>query len=188
MSLLKTIFASVFSSAPASTKATVSDPLSPQDILAFHDLIATGAAQEVATALRTTPALATAADQYGFQAIHLLDYEEFHEKLALLLKAGADINAANDEGHTLLHVLIEPSFLSTLIHGGAKVDARDKFGRTPLMVHLTEPDGLAFLTGFLDAGANPNAKDNDGRSVLGYAKAHRDRTGETILRQAGARD
>jgi len=64
--------------------------------------------------------------------------------LPLLLKHGADIDAQNDEGMALLHVLIDPKFIDIALQYGADPDLRDKKGRTPIMVHLKEPDGVDF--------------------------------------------
>lgn len=159
---------------------------SEDEAAAFADLVSFGGVQEVAKALAETPALATTPDTYGFQPIHLLDYEGFEGKLDLLLAAGADINATNDEGITLLHIVIEPGFIPALIKRGADVNARDIEGRTPLMVHLTEPGGTDYLAPLLDAGADPNAADNDGVSTLELLREHGDPEAEALLINAGA--
>ena len=46
---------------------------------------------------------------------------------------------------------------------GTDVDARDAYGRTPLMYMVSDPDSVRYL---LAQGADVNAKDGKGESVL----------------------
>jgi ankyrin repeat protein len=53
----------------------------------------------------------------------------------LCLGAGADANAANNNGETPLHLAASngaDAIISALVQKGAKLDVRDKAGRTPL--------------------------------------------------------
>lgn len=154
---------------------------------AFFELVAVGSVSSVAEALTHEPDLAVKADKYGFSAVHVLDYLGFKEKLALLQRFGADINARNDEGHALLHIIIDPALIAVAVKAGADVNLDDYSGRTPLMVHLTEPDGADFLPAFVAAGADPNARDAKGKSVLDYAADHNDPTLTEMLLAAGAK-
>jgi hypothetical protein len=57
----------------------------------------------------------------------------------LSLERGADVNAANDSGQTALHVAAAQrgnDFIRFLVTSGARLDARDKQGHTPLDVAL----------------------------------------------------
>ncbi|MEM8801005.1 MAG: hypothetical protein AAGF55_00550 [Pseudomonadota bacterium] len=123
------------------------------EISAFHSIVQTGGAASVEKALKANPALATAADKFGFQAIHLLDYTGFHDILSLLLNHGVDINAANDDGHTLLHVLIDPEFLPAVLEAGGGLTAKDNHGRTPLMLARTEHNNQDMIDALIEAGA-----------------------------------
>ncbi|WP_298859227.1 hypothetical protein [uncultured Sulfitobacter sp.] len=153
----------------------------------FFDLVAIGSASEVAQALEREPALAKARDQYDFTAIHMLDEIEFDEKLALLQRFGADVNAQNDQGHALLHFIITPEFIPTIVAAGGDINLRDVWGRTPIMVSLTEPDAFNFLPAYLEAGADPSARDAKGQSVLDYAAAFENPELIGMLVQAGAK-
>lgn len=153
------------------TQPAIAGPDTAQ-IEAFFKVVQTGTAAEMQAMINATPALATATDQYGFQAIHVLDYIEFAEKLALLQSAGADINARNDEGMTLLHFIIEPAFVPLAVQAGADANARDLSGRVPLMVHLLNPDATDMVLALLDAGADPAARDSEGMTVQDYARNH----------------
>jgi ankyrin repeat protein len=61
----------------------------------------------------------------------------------LLLERGADINAVNANGDTALHVAVSKGdeLVKFLVEKGAKLDAKDKYNRTPLDVALGVPGG-----------------------------------------------
>ena len=63
------------------------------------------------------------------------------QAIQLLLERGADVNATNAAGETLLHqgVARGEAFVRLLAAHGAKPDVRDKSGRTPLDVALGVP-------------------------------------------------
>ncbi|MDR7126416.1 ankyrin repeat domain-containing protein [Pseudotabrizicola sp. 4114] len=159
---------------------------SADEVAAFHALVETGKASEVQAALRQYPALASAKGQFGFEAIHLLDYIDFEEKLLLLLQYGADIAAKNDDGHTLLHILIDPEFLPVVLREGGQLEIRDGEGRTPLMLALAEADNHDMIEALLTAGADPDTRNDQGQSALAYAKAYGDQATVDLLTQAGA--
>lgn len=155
-------------------------------IQTFFELVSVGSVQDVETALAHDADLATARDQYGFTAVHALDYIELPAKIALLQRFGADINAQNDQGHSVLHFLIDPALVRDVVDAGGDINLRDKKGRTPIMVQMLEPDALDFLPAFLAANADPNARDAEGRSVLDYADAFQDPRMIAMLVDAGA--
>ena len=155
------------------------------DVEIFFSLIQSGEASAVEDALIKNPALATDIDKYGFQPIHVLDYIDFEEKLALLTRYGADINARNDEGIGLLHILIDTDFLPLVLLAGADLELKDELGRTPVMVYLTDSGGLSMVAALLGAGADPNASDSSGQSVLGYARLWNDPQVTQIVIEAG---
>lgn len=68
------------------------------------------------------------------------------QAIALCLDRGADVNAVNASGETLLHQGVGrgDAFVRLLAERGAKLDAKDKQGRTPLDVALgVAPAGAA---------------------------------------------
>ena len=154
---------------------------------AFLDLVAVGSVSSVAEALNHEPDLAVKTDKYGFSAVHVLDYLGFEQKLALLQRFGADINARNDEGHALLHIIIDPAMIPAAVAAGADVNLADYSGRTPMMVHLLEPDGADFIPALIAAGADVNARDRKGKSVLDYAADFDDPALTQKLIAAGAK-
>lgn len=77
------------------------------------------------------------------------------------------VDAALKGGSTLeqeLHnatIARDSTRIEYLLKRGAKIDAPDTEGQTPLMVAVKSGD-LSVVNGFLEYGANPNALDNDG--------------------------
>jgi len=65
------------------------------------------------------------------------------EAIALCLEKGADINAATENGDTVLHLAVGrgDDVVRFLVSKGAKLDAKDKYGRAPLDVALGKPGG-----------------------------------------------
>ena len=61
----------------------------------------------------------------------------------LLLERGADINAVNGSGDTALHIAVSKGddLVKFLAEKGARLDAKDKYNRTPLDVAMGVPGG-----------------------------------------------
>lgn len=176
------VFLATFLFGPATSAYAQTNTVS---LDAFFELIALGSADDIAGALQDDPTLAVARDKYEFQAIHLLDYADFNAKLAILLAHGADINAQNDEGVALLHILIDFAFMPEVLNAGADLELADHQGRTPLLVHLSEPDSFEMVAALLDAGADPRATDHSGQSAIDYARLHGDPDLEQMIQAAG---
>lgn len=108
---------------------------------------------------------------------------------AMLLAAGAKVNAKNKRGVTPIHYAAwahQPNAARLLANMGAKIDARDEEGRTPLFCALANSDDdwrkitetVEFL---IDNGANPDAADINGVSPRKLAY---DLTPDTDLSEA----
>lgn len=166
--LLASIVCTFMSLSPAQSQPRA------DEVIAFHAIVQTDGAAAVESALKKNPALATATDQYKFQAIHALDFIDFYEILAILINYGSDINAQTDSGHTLLHILTDPEFVSVVVDYGANLEIKDKQGRTPLRLALTEPNNFEMVKALLSVGADPNARDAEGQTVLEFAREHSD--------------
>ena len=147
-----------------------------EEIMLFYVSVEFRGAATVEKFLKNSPWLATAKDEYQCQPIHALGDVEFDEILDLLLKYGADINAQNNDGHSLLHYHDFPINISKIVEAGGNIDLRDKCGRTPLMHqilrHKKEPfyyNKLPMVKVLLYHGANVHLKDNNNKTALDFA-------------------
>ena len=109
----------------------------------------------------------------------------------LLLKQGADVNAAQGDGMTALHwaaVHGDAELARMLVYAGARTDAVTRNGTyTPL--HLAAKGGNASVVrALLDAGANPNAATTSGgATALHFAAAQGSAEVIAALLQKGAK-
>ncbi len=120
------------------------------------------------------------------------------EIIAFLIEKGANVNARTDNGTTPLtraaaHPSTPPELIAVLLTYGADINAKDGEGLSPLLhtyrrwrlVHVdgsksqtqSEPEKLPMppLTKYLiENGANVNAQDANGGTILFYAAAYED--------------
>jgi ankyrin repeat protein len=144
--------------------------------------------------LAADPALARAHHRDGWSMLHLASSSKV---AALLLAAGADINARNQHpvlgpGNRPLHAAVynvHPALVDYLLDRGADVNATDNAGWAPL--HIAVANGRVELAKrLLQRGADPNARLGvvdgqawSGRTALGLL-AVEDRTGEGVAQVA----
>jgi ankyrin repeat protein len=115
------------------------------------------------------------------------------EIVSLLLVAGAEVNASNNNGWTpLMYALKEsrprshnPEIVSLLLDAGAEVNASNNNGWTPLMYALKESrpgsHSLEVVSLLLETGAEVNASNNNGWTPLMYASSSCCPTPEIIM-------
>lgn len=92
------------------------------------------------------------------------------EAINVLLEAGADVNARNEDGGTPLHSAAargHAKAVKRLLKEGADVNAKNKSGVTPLHVGARKYPYLAMV--LLEAGADVHAKDEAGGTPLHHA-------------------
>ena len=88
------------------------------------------------------------------------------ERVRLFLEYGADPTLLDDVNSNGVHYFAyegkDPDVLSLLVEKGADVNARDKWGETPLhnLLHVSDPS-LEVLHGLIKYGADVNIEDNE---------------------------
>lgn len=129
----------------------------------------------------------------GYAPLHLAaahcNRQIVQDTCAVLLAAGADVNARNKWGGTALWsaaISGRGDLAEFLLRHGADLDIRDQEGKTVLMfvVKMSFFDGMAGK--LLTCGADPNARDNEDRTALMYAALSARRSTIDILLDGGA--
>jgi len=114
-----------------------------------------------------TESLKLLINEGGYDATEALYRARDDEMVDFLLKAGADVNARDEEGRTALMCMMMQSQITSktvklLLKAGVDVNARDNQGKTALM-YSDNPDLARLL---IKAGADVNARDNQGKTAL----------------------
>ena len=136
---------------------------------------ATSAVPEVVEAILSAHPEVNARDEKGRTAVRYIcdansgNDEKRHadrgKVVHLLARAGADLNAQDEEGNAPLHEAYDLETARALIQDGANVDIRNADGETPLMTNFSV--GVAKL--LVAAGADIHARDHDGGTALDAA-------------------
>ena len=135
----------------------------------LHEAVSSGADPAAVKALLAAGAELEARDSRGNRPLHLV---KTNEVLALLLAAGAVINARSDAGgFTPLHSAadLSPAAIELLLAAGAEVNARDDYGRTPLHYIARDHDSGYGVELLLNAGADLEARGRVCDTPLHYA-------------------
>jgi ankyrin repeat protein len=114
--------------------------------------------------------------------------------IPLLLTHGANINARDHEGDTVLHRICKENpyragdSIRMLLRSGADVNAQNIAGQTCLYYfslkhHNATDESVKILNAFIDAGANFKLHDPKGRTVIHYALETPDGISELLLEQ-----
>jgi ankyrin len=105
------------------------------DITLMKLLLAHGADPNLTTSDGATPLMAAAGVNWVVAQTYTRTEAEFLEAATLCLERGNDVNAANSQGFTAMHGATNRGFdamVKLLAAHGAKLDVKDKQGRTPM--------------------------------------------------------
>lgn len=141
------------------------------DLDEFYRSVTDGRIEVVRDGLRQNPDWANAELFLGIRPVYRAAVLNREEVVALLLEAGADVNARTDRGTHALHAAAQHGYnpiLQRLLAAGAEVDPRNDEGQTPLFLAIRnghEDSAEALIA----KGANGNVVDIHGRTPLHYA-------------------
>ncbi|MGN6368781.1 MAG: ankyrin repeat domain-containing protein [Phycisphaerae bacterium] len=131
-----------------------------------------GSFKDLNELLASDPSLVRKTHRFGMTPLHWVVTEDRPDVIQLLLKSGANPNAADDRGMTPMHLAQGTRNIAVLLENGGNPNAQSKDGSTPLHVWAAEGEdtgSLENMAALLAAGADPNIKDNDEKTPLDYA-------------------
>lgn len=107
----------------------------------------------------------------GETALHIVTQRRDMTWMSYLIGKGANVNARDSHGVTPLQLASNIGFIDgmeLLVQSKARVDEPNDAGETPL-ISAVHRRNIAMVRVLLKAGANPDRKDNSGRSARDYA-------------------
>ena len=129
-----------------------------------------------------------AAEGDGSSALHWASYRDDLESADRLIRAGADVNAANDLGVTPLWAASQngsAAMVRRLLEAGANPNAALLKGETPVMV-AARSGYAGIVEQLLAKGANPNARATRGQTALMWAASQKHSGVVKVLLSHGA--
>ena len=114
-------------------------------------------------------------DMKGNSLLHVASGERSLGMITLLVQSGWNINELNDNGEVALHVAAtrgDASVIRFLLDNGARTEVFSNEDRlTPLYLAISNHASTQIVSLFMKAGANPDAKDINGKTPLYFAKS-----------------
>ena len=168
-------------SAVAATPSPVADAAERRDPTAVRALLGSAIQRGNATGVNVP-------QPDGTTALHWAAYHDDADTAAVLLKAGANVNAVNRYGISPLVQACKngnAGMVKLLLDAGADVNATLKGGETTLMLAARSGDAEA-VTMLLVRGVNPNARERLGQTALMWAAAEGHTAVIRALIRAGA--
>ena len=136
-------------------------------------LLAHGATVQVTNSRGETPLHFAAGCVPGSDRDEAEDFiEKQQHAISKLLEHGGDLSMIDSQSSTSLHYAAEwanPEIVGMLIGRGADIEARDKYGKTPLIRAVGRTHGYPAASLLLVLGADVNARDQFGHTAKFYA-------------------
>jgi ankyrin repeat protein len=135
---------------------------------------------EVPDLLLLQGAEVNAVDEAGNTPLHEAAQAGRPELVGKLLAQRADVTVQNHDGRTPLHLAANAEVAALLVKAGAKLEARDECGRTPLATAVLSGTA-AVVEALLASGADVRVVDEKGGTLLHSAAfSQADKIGEVI--------
>jgi ankyrin repeat protein len=125
----------------------------------------------VVALLESDSELVRATDGRGRSALFEASAQGLGQVAEALASRGARVDARDHEGRTPLHLARDAETVKLLLRLGADVNARDAAGDTPLHVHAASQGSLEAVTALIQGGANTRLADHRRKSALDLARA-----------------
>eukprot|EP01064_Diplonema_japonicum_P035072 TRINITY_DN7486_c0_g1_i1.p1 TRINITY_DN7486_c0_g1~~TRINITY_DN7486_c0_g1_i1.p1 ORF type:complete len:507 (+),score=87.33 TRINITY_DN7486_c0_g1_i1:601-2121(+) len=107
-----------------------------------------------------------ARNSIGAAPLHLVCLSKKYDWVPLLLRYGADINAADAEGNTVLHLCRSVGDCTFFLEKGADPNAKDKRGNTPLHLSCEIGAHVMLVPLLVQNGADVNSRNLNGETPL----------------------
>jgi len=126
--------------------------------------------------MHSAGASVTQCDQFGWLPIHRAAANDRDDIIRLLIQWGSPLEATGTEQWTPLHlasVSRSPRAVAALVEAGANIQARSIYGATPLHLAVGPTITEALLQTvqtLVSAGAEPHARDHDGKTPIDKAR------------------
>ncbi len=155
----------------------------------IHEAVEQGDIEAVREILGTSPDQVGIKDARNNMPLHLAASGGNLEIVKMLVEAGADVNAGDNENDTPLHISAMDTSKAAisyyLLEHGASVNYEDQFKTTPF--HFAAIGGdIALISLMLDKGANVNAANANRITPLCYAAGRRHPEAVRLLLSKGA--
>jgi uncharacterized protein len=124
--------------------------------------------------IKQRPKILFETNKNGFTILHLAATEDEIEIQTILIQAGANVNAKNKYGATPLHMASHPEFAELLLRNCADVNSLAADADTPLHSIAVERDKNDVFEVLLKFGANQKLKNKWGETALDLAKSRKD--------------
>jgi len=121
--------------------------------------------------LESDALLAGESDAQGRSALFEAAAQGLPRIAETLVARGARVDARDRAGQSPLHLARDGNTVRRLVQWGASVDARDSNGTTPLQLRAATPGSLDAVTALIEAGANTRLVNAGKRSALDLARA-----------------
>lgn len=125
----------------------------------------------VVALLESDSELVRATDARGRSALFEASAQGLAAVAEALVSRGARVDSRDREGRTPLHLARDADTVKLLLRLGADANARDAGGDTPLHLRAATQGSLDAVTALIQAGANPRLADHRRKSALDLARA-----------------